>query len=237
MLIRIGLDNNIEGRSLAWALDFPGCFAYGEDKTEAMINLPRALLEYEAWINSHTNYPWLSFDDLDLRVVEHFTTFRLGEDYMPAPPGEGYEINAWFTDDWRPLSTQEINQCSQIFNWQRDELLAGLSTLDAGLLNIERPGQRWTIIEIAKHIANAELWYLQRLGLTGFSRKNLSADYETRLTQTSTLINQIFPTFADQINVKGIDGEFWSYRKIVRRTLWHQRDHIEHIKQLAFNKQ
>lgn len=237
MLIRIGMENNIEGRSLAWALDFPGCFAYGEDKTEALINLPRALLDYETWINNRTSNPWFIFNDLDLRVVEHYETFRLGEDYKPAPPEEGYEINAWFTDDWRPLSSQEIIQCLKIFNWQRDELMAGLSTLDAGLLTMDYPDQRWTIIGIAKHIANAELWYLQRLSLTDFPRQNLSPDFEKRLSQTSTLINQIFPTFSDEINVRGIDGEFWSYRKIVRRTLWHQRDHIEHIKQLALNPQ
>jgi len=40
----------------------------------------------------------------------------------------------------------------------------------------------------------------------------------------------------DQVRVEGIDGEIWSYRKILRRTLWHQRDHIEHIKQLAFEE-
>jgi len=234
MLIRIGLENNIEGRSLAWALDFPGCFAYGEDKTEALINLPRALLDYEAWIKNHTSQPWLSFNNLDLRVVEHYETFRLGEDYKPASSGEGYEINAWFIDDWRPLSSQEINQCLQIFNWQRDELLSGLSTLDADLLNMVHPNQRWTIIGIAKHIANAELWYLQRLELSKLSKENLSPDFEMRLNQTSTLINQLLPTFENKINVKGIDGEFWSYRKIFRRTLWHQRDHIEHIKQLVF---
>jgi hypothetical protein len=235
MLIRIGLENNIEGRALAWALDYPGCFAYGSDESEALINLPRALLEFELWIKNHTSSPWLSFDDLDLRVVEKFTTFRLGVDYKPAPPGEGYEINAWFIDDWRPLSDQEIKHALYIFTWQRDELLAGLSTLDADLLIKQHPDQRWNIIEIAKHIANAELWYLQRLGLVSLTKQDLSPDYETRLAQTSSLVNQIFPSFADEINVKGIDGEFWSYRKIIRRTLWHQRDHIEHIKQLAFS--
>ena len=236
MIIRIGMENNIEGRSLAWALDLPGCFAYGEDEAEALINLPRSVLNYAAWINNHTNTTWLTIADFDLRVVEQFTTFRLGADYKPAPPDEGNEINAWFIDDWRPLSNQEIKQCLTIFKWQRDELLAGLSTLDKDLINMTQPGQRWPIIGIAKHIANAELWYLERLNLANYSKENLSPEYVTRLEQTSMLINQIFPTFTDEVNVRGVDGEFWSYRKIMRRTLWHQRDHIDHIKQLVFNK-
>ena len=56
----------------------------------------------------------------------------------------------------------------------------------------------------------------------------------TGLHQTAEMIVDTFPVFLDQVNVRGIEGEFWSYRKIVRRTLWHQRDHIEHIKELAF---
>lgn len=236
MHIRIGLENNIEGRSLAWALDYPGCFAYGMDEPEALIRLPRALLAYEIWIKDHTNESWVNFTDLDIRVVERFSTFRMGEDYKPAPEGEGYEINAWFMDDWRPLSAEEIEQALQIFHWQREELLAGLSTLNPEILEKERPGQRWNILGIAKHIANAELWYLSRLDLVKMNYRELLPDYEKRLAQTSELIDRIFPEFAGEVNVRGIEGEFWSYRKILRRTLWHQRDHIEHIKGLAFEE-
>lgn len=234
MHIRIGLENNIEGRTLALALDFPGCFSYGMDEPEALIRLPRALLAYEIWIKNHTRDPWVQFTDLDLRVVERYETFRIGEDYRPAPEGEGYEINAWFIDDWRPLSKEEINQSINIFRWQREELLAGLSTLDPEILDKERPGQRWTIWGIVKHIANAELWYLSRMDLTSLTYKQLDADPITRLSQTSAIIEETFPHFSDIVNVKGIEGEFWSFRKIIRRTLWHQRDHIEHIKELAF---
>ena len=235
MQIRIGLENNIENRSLAWALDYPGCFAYGSDESEALIYLPMALINYEHWIRNHSDTPWVEVDDLDLRVVEKFETFRMGIDYQPAPPGEGYEINAWFIDDWRPVSSKEIEQSLKIFHWQRDELLAGLSTLDPEILNKERPGQRWNILGIAKHIANAELWYLSRLDLVSMNRRDLLPEYEARLMQTSHLIDQVFPSFADKVNVSGIEGEFWSFRKIIRRTLWHQRDHIDHIKALAFD--
>ena len=158
MHIRIGLENNIEGRTLAWALDYPGCFAYGLDEAEALIRLPRALLAYEVWIKDHTDDPWIDFEDLDLRVVERTDTFRIGEDYRLAPEGQGYEINAWFIDDWRPLTEVEIEQGLMIFHWQREELLAGLTTLDRVILEKERPGQRWNIWGIVKHIANAELW-------------------------------------------------------------------------------
>ena len=235
MQIRIGLENNIEGRTLAWALDYPGCFAYGQDEPEALIRLPRALLKYETWIKDHTAQPWVDFNDMDIRIVERFETFRLDENYEPAPEGQRYEINAWFIDDWRPVSSLEIAHALIIFHRQREELLAGLAPLDQEILKRDFPGQRWNILGIAKHVANAELWYLSRLSLTDLTRRDLLPEPEARLKQTADQIDKIFLTFADQIKVVGIEGEFWSYRKIIRRTLWHQRDHIEHIKELAFS--
>jgi len=204
------------------------------DEAEALIQMPRSLLQYDKWIKDHTSNPWVNFNDLEMRVVERFETFRIGEDYKPAPPGEGYEINTWFNDDWRPLPQQEVQNALKIFRWQHDELLAGLSTLDQDILERQDPGQRWNILGIAKHIANAELWYLLRLDLTSVSREDLYPDPIARLGQMAEQIEDSFPNFADQVTVRGIDGEIWSYRKIVRRTLWHQRDHIEHIKELAF---
>jgi len=236
MQIRIGLENNVEGRSLAWVLDYPGCFEYGADEAEALIRLPRAMIEYEKWIKDHTSEPWVDFTNMDMRVIERFETFRISADFRPVPAAQGDEINAWFVDDWRPLTVSEVNQALKIFRWQRDELLAGLSTLDPDILAKERPGQRWNIWGIVKHIANAELWYLSRLELSDLSHQDLLSDPVSRLDQTSALIYEIFPTFPEKVHVAGKDGEFWSFRKLVRRTLWHQKDHIEHIKQLVFNE-
>jgi uncharacterized damage-inducible protein DinB len=236
--IRVGLENNIEeGRFLAVALDFPGAFSYGQDESETLIRLPKALLEYDKWVRDHTSHPWQILTDLDIRVVERFTTYNINEKYEVVPAGQGYQVNAWFKDDWRPLTAEEIAHALQVFHWQRDELLAGLSTLTTEVREMESPGQRWNINGIADHVANAELWYLSRLNLTDMRREDLPPKTEERLDQTLALIDQIFPEFESVVDVRGIDGEFWSFRKIVRRTLWHQRDHIEHIKQLVFAKE
>ena len=32
--------------------------------------------------------------------------------------------------------------------------------------------------------------------------------------------------------VVAVDGEFWSPRKLLRKALWHERDHTEHIRKL-----
>ncbi len=231
MHIRVALEKGIENRTLAWALDYPGCFAYGEADAEALLRLPHALLKHDIWIKDHTDSPWTDFTDLDLNVVDTWQTYYIDDNYNLT--SQGKEINAWFNDDWRPLSKDEIEQGLLIFRWQREELLAGVGTLSKKLLERQLPNQRWNIYGIMKHIANAENWYLDRLAYTTLSRKDIPTSPIEHLELTQAVIERIFLKFENEDRVFGKDGEFWSCRKILRRTLWHQRDHIEHIKQLA----
>ena len=238
MQIRIGLEENTEeGRFLAYALDHPGCFANGEDEAETLIRMPRAVLDFDKWIRDHTSAPWAEFTDLDFRIVERFTTFNLDDNYLPVAPGQGYQVNAWFLDDWRPLTEEEIDQALKIYHWQREELLAGYTTLSSEILEKQRPGERWNITGIVKHVANAEHWYLTRLALTDLVRADLAAESVERLDRLAAEVDKVFPTLPGITEVRGLQGEFWSARKIVRRTLWHQRDHIEHIKKLVFSEE
>ena len=45
-VFHIGLENNAEGRSQAWVLDHPGCFAYGVDGASALAAAPDAIRKY-----------------------------------------------------------------------------------------------------------------------------------------------------------------------------------------------
>ncbi len=42
MLLRVGIENNNDGRTIAWALEHPGCFAYGQDAAEAQATMTAA---------------------------------------------------------------------------------------------------------------------------------------------------------------------------------------------------
>jgi len=234
MHIRIGLEKYPQGRTLAFALDYPGCFAYGDDDAEVMIRLPLALLKHEIWIKDHTDEPWIQLDEMDFSVEEVFNVHYMDAHLRPAL--EGYEVNAFFRDDWHVLTSEEIQQALLIFRWQREELLAGISTLSNEIYERQYPDQRWSILGILKHIANAENWYLDRLDYETISKEDMPSDPIERLDKMQSLIESTLPLFDNNDKVIGKQGEIWSCRKIIRRILWHQRDHIEHIKQLVFRK-
>jgi hypothetical protein len=45
-------------------------------------------------------------------------------------------------------------------------------------------------------------------------------------------VNETLPGLEGLADVCGVEGEFWSPRKLLRRAAWHERDHIQHIQRL-----
>ncbi len=237
MKFEIGIENNVEGRSQSWALDHPGCFAYGQDGNAAFIAMSEAIIEYSTWIAGHRGGPgWL--DDLsklgpggvDLSLVESWDVYTIDSNYEPAQ--EGYEVNAWFRHDWKPLTSQDLEQAMQLLAWSREDLLGAVHGLDQATLDAPHPGERWSITGILQHVGGAEWWYLDRLGLA-FPREQVPIDPHERLSKVRVCLEETLPSLVGIEKVVGVDGEFWSPRKLLRRSVWHERDHTQHILKIA----
>lgn len=232
MHLLAGLENNIEGRSMAWALEHPGCFAYGKDGTEALVNLPGAFLAYKKWIERHADHPWLSgTESLDVRLSEVWEVYYIDEDYNVIESGP-YSVNAWFRHDWKPLTRLEVQRGLIILSYSRADLLELLRDLTDEILDRQYPGERWSIRGVVEHIANAELWYQNRLGLAKQTRRELPKDIFQRLSVVRETTQEVLPQLEGVVKVLGVDGEIWSPRKMLRRSAWHERDHIDHIRKL-----
>jgi hypothetical protein len=224
MIIRVGLENGIEGRSLAWPLDFPGCFAYGEDGPTALMNLPRALINHEAWVSKHTPRSWVALGDFDIRLIETWQVFDIHD---------GHAVYSWFQDDIRSLTGNEIQNGLDMLRWNRADLLEVVSSLDPGRLDRRYPGERWSIRGILAHIAEAERWHLDWLGLVGEPQRELPEDCFEALADARSRLMAALPSLSGAIQVVEKDGETFSPRKLLRRALWHERDHILHIYKLV----
>jgi hypothetical protein len=84
-----------------------------------------------------------------------------------------------------------------------------------------------------KHVGGAEWWYLDRLGLA-FPKAEVPADPFERLQAVRSHLTQVLPGLAGSREVRGVDGELWSPRKLLRRAAWHERDHVAHIRKLRW---
>lgn len=227
-LIQIGIERNVEGRTLAWALDYPGVFTYGADDAEALIRIPRQILTFESWLNFHTDQPWLQLEGLDMHIDETFEAFQVEVD------GGIHEVHAFFRSDLIPLTEEDVRQALLIYNWQREELLAGVETLPVEILKHEFEGQRWTIEDILAYIARVESWYFSHLGIE-FHQPAESGDPMKLLEVSAAETNRCLPDLTGFDQVFELRQEKWSARKLVRRLLWHQRDQIDRIRDLVLH--
>ncbi len=232
MKFRIGIENNNEGfRSIAWILEHPGCYAYGGNEREARANSINAIREYVKWIGKHET-SWLPPDmDIEIHIEQTWTDYDIDKNYDRIEK-DGYTVDPFFEHDWKPLTATDIEERGlKLLAWSHADLLDVLEKLTPEQWTTKKEGERWDIAGIVNHIGGAEWWYLDRLGLA-FPRAEVPKAPLERIKKVRSLMNEVLPTLKDVNQVVGVDGELWSPRKVLRRALWHERDHTEHIRKL-----
>jgi len=231
MKFRVGIENNNEGiRSIAWILEHPGCFAYGGDEQESLANAFVAIREYARWLDEHEK-TWIPVDvDIEPHVEQVWTDYTINEEFDRVEK-DGYDVEPFFEHDWKPLTGTDIERGLKLLAWSHADLLAVLEKLTPEQWAFKKEGERWDIAGIVNHIGGAEWWYLDRLGLA-FPRAEVPKDPLERIQKVRNLMNEALPTLKAVNRVAGVDGELWSPRKVLRRALWHERDHTEHIRKL-----
>jgi hypothetical protein len=233
MIFQVGIENEHEGRSIAWALEHPGCFAYGMNAEGSVLNLESALSKYAGWILRHETHTWLSFSDDEIETVINGTwnVYYINDDLDKTNEVDGYNVDSFFPYDWKPLTTIEIRRGLEMLTWSRDDLFKIVQGLSPEKLDATYPGERWSINGILGHIGGAEWWYLDRLGLA-FPHAELPEEPRLRLEKARKHLASALFKLDGVKQVVGVEGEIWSPRKLLRRALWHERDHTDHIRKL-----
>jgi hypothetical protein len=232
MIFRIGIENNNDDRTIAWALDHPGCFAYGQDSEEAQRNFLTSAREYRAWIAQHEE-PWLD-DEVDVNLEETFDAYFITPAFERGERGrDTYMVESFFLHDWKPLGPHEIKRALKLLAWSRADLMSVMEGLDLEIRSRDHPNERWSIDGILRHIGGAEWFYQERIGYPfPENEEDLPVDPFEQLQVVRDHFNSLLPKLDGVTHVVGLEGEIWSPRKALRRALWHERDHTEHIRKL-----
>jgi predicted RNase H-like HicB family nuclease len=209
-----------EGRWIAHVPDLPGCFVERANRDEAVQAVPKAVEDYITWCEGH-----------GLRISGLSDPLNVAEVIRAWVSEDGYEVNAFFASDRPPLVEDEIPQFKRLLNATRKDLLEVVEGFDVDDLSREFPGERWNIGGILMHVARAEWWYLDRIGLA-FSSTELPDEPFDGLSKVREHMLAQLPEFVRRGGVVTLAGETWSARKVLRRALWHERDHTDHIKKL-----
>lgn len=232
MIYRIGIENNNDDRTIAWALDHPGGFAYGSNREEAQRNFVQAAREYTDWIVQHGE-SWLD-EEIEVTVEETFDAYFIKPTFERAERGsDTYMVESFFLHDWKPLLPHEIERALKLLAWSRADLLLLVQGLSEEKLSQTYPNERWSIRGILRHIGGAEWWYQERIGYPFPEHEaDVPSDPFERLAVVRDHFNRLLPKLDGVQKVVGLEGEIWSPRKVLRRALWHERDHTGHIRKL-----
>jgi len=211
----------VEGRWVGHVPALPGCFTSEPERAAAEVRVPAAIADYLAWRVAHGDRA-VPVDEVAEAEVEEIAL------EWPCPADPEYMVNAFFASDAVPLSEADIAQVRSLLAWTRADLLASVADLEVEQL--ERPVEDdWSIRRILDHVGGAEGWYLSRLGLAAPQAD--PGEWRARLELARTRLLEVLPGLVGLTRLELHRGETWSARKMLRRALWHERDHTEHIRQ------
>lgn len=211
----------MEGQWVAFSREWLGCYAAGPAQATCRAAISAALAGYDAWLRAHRIDPRdpPAPDAAEIGEVHH--EWSWGD-----PP---YEVNAFFAADRPALSGEEIARGLRLLAASRSDLMAALNGLSHD--EVEREVEDgWSIARILTHVANSEHWYLRRID-AGPQTAGLPDDPLERLGAVRQHTETVLPTLAGDGRLAAVSYEIWSPRKVLRRAVWHERDHAAHIRQ------
>ncbi len=225
MRIRLAVEDMEPNHWIAWALNLPACFSSATTAADAVAYAPQKIAGYFSWLLNHNSLLPAVNEPIEVEVIETFHSFASSED-------PEYIVNALFDDDRRPLGYWDVEIALRLLNWTRQDLLGAIQSITQDQLTKAISGEaRGSITGILNHVAIAENWYFNQLGC-GLERTQLPSDPLEKLALVrANTREQLVKLIGDKPVTKNCD-ELWSARKIMRRTLWHERDHTQQIVQL-----
>jgi predicted RNase H-like HicB family nuclease/uncharacterized damage-inducible protein DinB len=234
---------NLEG-GLWWyahVVELPGCFSRGTSRSEALSLLDCVVEERLAWLTARDlNYP-------------HLSGFKVIEEQHNLPElGESGGAVALFSSDLTPIDEGSLGDAERLMQFSRQEVLSAVEQLTEEELDVcPIPGKRTVRMDIT-HIVNAEEWYISRLGpkyqrvyedkLRARKRiRRLSAVERLRSTREvmilalETALRDAHQGPFTRRAYTRYPEEQWTLRKVLRRFLEHEREHLGTIR-IVLNK-
>jgi predicted RNase H-like HicB family nuclease len=218
------LESNRLGRTMAHVAQLPGCIVRAQTADRAIDLVETAIAQHLDWLGHHSG--------VSLPAPVSFTSRIAGQYDGGAASGSGSRVALLPPDRW-PLDDAELQRYLRRMAYSRHDLLE-MTSLPRDVLAAPGPGGQRPIREILQHVAAAEQWYLTRLfqvarfpaQRTVLLRLHVVREAADRLLAASDL------TLSDQVVENG--GEAWTLRKVLRRFLEHEREHMLEIEQRLY---
>jgi predicted RNase H-like HicB family nuclease len=205
-----------DGSCLAQLLDLPGCFGRGTDEARALAALMAAIPDYYAWLRRH--------DDYTPDVAGPFAVTPKQVERVQMVNGR--VVGAFFAAEDEPVTSEDLDWPLALLDWAYSDLYALLAALSTS--ELERPGlDGLTPSARAERTAQEQLWLISRIEPrpTMPRIEQLPGTALDRLRQVWRASIQRLRNTSDEERQRILeqDGERWSLRKVLRRSVLHAR--------------
>lgn len=229
------LETADDGMCMAHVAELPGCFVRAPEQEAALRLLPMAIADYYDWLRRHGEPAPLPAEPVEVEVA--------GESpgWGPFDPGD---TAALFPPDREPTTLEEMERYFRLMAHNRTDLLALVQEPTDDLLDWRPDPEAYNLRRVLRHIGNADQWYVSRI----VPPETLPAEWEededlppfeflemarrTAVARLRRLTEEersgvFYPTvWTDH------PEEPWTARKVLRRTLEHEREHTEQAREI-----
>ena len=217
------LEVDRSGTYTALILDLPGCEAFGSSQAEALAALSAEIPQYYAWLKAHDDYT------PDVRGAFELVPRQV----LETRPTERGETHVFFDPDAIPVDDEDMDWGTALIGWATADMVALASRVPRAALDAIVPGGGRTMSQTLLHVARAQLWFRGRMqeSPARFSPEELGSDPVAALTRTTaTLIGALRASDVPaRAALREHDGERWSTRKTLRRSVQHVRTHTSQV--------
>jgi len=227
LLCEVGPD----GSAQIFVQELPGCYSRAPTLDEATAKVPRKIKEFLDWLRRHGE----PIDEADYEVEVELSEKIDG--YWPVNLGDS---QALFRADLRPLDKEEVERCIRYMRYAREDAINLYLSAPPDALEW-KPDQSTPrhIKRIAEHIAEVDLFYIERLRGRRFRDWPLTfleVSNELASMRLSNLTKDEMSCAVSYHPPGGWTGtteaEGWTARKALRRFVWHERLHAATIEKL-----
>lgn len=214
----------IEGDWFGWIEHFPGAYTQGDDPEEAVQNAPHLCQDYVRWLAQHGE----AIPDALCNLSPAHMEFRLAQVHWAEHPEMGREINGFFRMDEPPLTTEEIETALRLLHYSREDLHKAVHLLEPQTWDAAPFGGK-SVNMLLRHIADKEREMLEALGVptAALSAREPVDDCNVVRSALQETLCSIPAAARNKVSIA--NGEVWTWRKMVRRALWHERFHCQQI--------
>ena len=227
LLCEVGAD----GSTQIFVRELPGCYSRARTLDEAVAKAPGKIREFLDWLKAHGEPVEGTQYEIQVEAAE------VVRGDWPVKLGDS---QALFNADLSPLSRAEVERAMRYMRYAREDLMSLYQTAPGGALEW-KPNESTPrhIKRIAEHIAEVDIFYLERLRDMKFKdwpSSFLELMEELRVLRLSNLKDdemQCQTSYHPPGDWTGTSApEGWTTRKVLRRFIWHERLHTATIRKL-----